>query len=120
MILPLIISLFTSSIPPPPLDFEINFESKRSFVESEKTMPGVHDDFRTPTSSDHKIPATTRCPPAPEKNRPQRSRLKRQISPATRRSLRFDLSVEFESIFLSMAANNFQEPQTKKARRDEI
>ncbi|KAI3447687.1 hypothetical protein Pfo_004352 [Paulownia fortunei] len=100
-------------------DGEKNVEATVSSRESEKPIPEDDDGFRTPTSLDHKIPAITQCPPAPKKTRPQPSKLKRQASPASRRSLQFDASAEFESIFLPMTREYVEEKKSKKARRDD-
>ena len=76
------------------------------------------DGFRTPTSSDHKIPAMRQCPPAPRKPKPSAKRkLERS---AARRSLIFDFSEsEFESAFPSARGSNDQFVlKFKKPRRD--
>lgn len=56
------------------------------------------DEFRTPTSLDHKIPKTTKCPPTPMKTRPTLS-TKRKT--AVSRTLIFD-EVDFETMFIAM------------------
>ncbi|XP_073136016.1 uncharacterized protein [Henckelia pumila] len=80
-----------------------------------------NDGFRTPTSSDHKIPAATQCPPAPRKTRPQQSGVKRKASPSrARRNLQLDAAAdEVESIFRPVVEDSVEEQKTKKARRDE-
>ncbi|KAL2250519.1 UNVERIFIED_CONTAM: Cyclin-dependent protein kinase inhibitor SMR3 [Sesamum indicum] len=91
---------------------------------SEKQIAEEDDDgFKTPTSSDHRIPATTQCPPAPKKPRPQTSKLKRKASPppGARRSLQFEASTEVESIFRQIPdqQDNIEEQKIKKARRED-
>ncbi|KAL0347305.1 UNVERIFIED_CONTAM: Cyclin-dependent protein kinase inhibitor SMR3 [Sesamum calycinum] len=90
--------------------------------ESEKQIAEDDDGFKTPTSSDHRIPATTQCPPAPKKPRPQTSKLKRKASPppGARRSLQFDAATEVESIFRQIPdQDNIEEQKIKKARRED-
>ncbi|XP_073047124.1 uncharacterized protein [Primulina eburnea] len=79
------------------------------------------DGFRTPTSSDHRIPAVTQCPPAPRKTRPQQSGVKRKASPSrARRTLQLDAAAdEVESIFRPVVEDSVEEQKTKKARRDD-
>ncbi|KAG8376890.1 hypothetical protein BUALT_Bualt09G0111100 [Buddleja alternifolia] len=86
----------------------------------EKQIAENDDGFRTPTSSDHKIPAIKQCPQAPKKTKPQP--LKRKASPnGGRRSLRFDASsTEVESIFRPMSSqDNVEEKESKKARKND-
>ncbi|XP_057512663.1 cyclin-dependent protein kinase inhibitor SMR3-like [Actinidia eriantha] len=64
----------------------------------ESNLDEDEDGFRTPTSSDHKIPAAKQCPPAPKKLRPRR-RARRKVSPVIRRRLQIDLSKAVESTF---------------------
>lgn len=95
-----------------------------SYRESEKQISEDDDGFKTPTSSDHRIPAIVQCPPAPTKPRPQPSKLKRKASPlGDCLSLQLDASTEVESIFLPIISNdqdNTHEGQKiKKARRDD-
>ncbi|XP_075516144.1 uncharacterized protein LOC142550976 [Primulina tabacum] len=89
--------------------------------EAVKNVDEEDDGFRTPTSSDHKIPAATQCPPAPRKTRPQQSGVKRKASPSrARRSLQLDAAAEeVESIFRPVVEDNVEEQKTKKARRDD-
>ncbi|WCJ28295.1 hypothetical protein M5689_009996 [Euphorbia peplus] len=58
------------------------------------TEDNNQDGFKTP---DHKIPELKQCPPAPRKPIPKRKRSEGG-NVAARRSLRFDLSEEFESL----------------------
>lgn len=51
--------------------------------------------FKTPTSSDHKIPVVLQCPPAPRKPK-SRPLTKRKVSP---RRVLHDLSNEIEAMF---------------------
>ncbi|KAK4419080.1 hypothetical protein Salat_2320800 [Sesamum alatum] len=91
--------------------------------EAEKQIAEDDDGFKTPTSSDHRIPASTQCPPAPKKPRPQTSKLKRKASPppGARRSHQFDASsTEVESIFRPIPdQDNIEEQKIKKARRED-
>ncbi|KAJ1406885.1 hypothetical protein SESBI_24697 [Sesbania bispinosa] len=57
-----------------------------------------NDGFKTPTSSDHKIPAVLECPGAPKKTKTTRLATKRK-SPSCRRRIVLDLSTELESMF---------------------
>ncbi|KAL0451155.1 UNVERIFIED_CONTAM: hypothetical protein Slati_1671900 [Sesamum latifolium] len=105
-------------------DEETDDKATVSSRESEKQIVEEDDDgFKTPTSSDHRIPATTQCPPAPKKPRPQTSKLKRKASPppGARRSLQFDASTEVESIFRQIPdqQDNLEEQKIKKARRED-
>ncbi|XP_020224661.1 uncharacterized protein LOC109806611 [Cajanus cajan] len=54
-----------------------------------------NEGFKTPTSSDHKIPAILECPGAPKKTKP-RAATKRK---ACRRRIVLDLSKDLESLF---------------------
>ncbi|KAF8042401.1 hypothetical protein BT93_A0894 [Corymbia citriodora subsp. variegata] len=78
-----------------------------------------NDGFRTPTSSDHKIPMMMQCPPAPMKPKPIR---KRKLSSSSlsmlsddrnREVIDLDFSEEVESLFWPILRN-----EIKKARRD--
>ncbi|KAL0375207.1 UNVERIFIED_CONTAM: hypothetical protein Sradi_3436400 [Sesamum radiatum] len=105
-------------------DKETDDKATVSSRESEKQIAEEDDDgFKTPTTSDHRIPATTQCPPAPKKPRPQTSKLKRKASPppGARRSLQFDASTEVESIFRQIPdqQDNLEEQKIKKARRED-
>ncbi|XP_052173762.1 cyclin-dependent protein kinase inhibitor SMR3-like [Diospyros lotus] len=75
-----------------------------------------NEGFRTPTSSKHKIPVLSRCPPAPKKLRPSPS-AKRKASPPLRRSLEPDLSKDVESVFRPHIAEDSGR-KMKRARRD--
>ncbi|KAK7272073.1 hypothetical protein RJT34_28455 [Clitoria ternatea] len=64
-------------------------------------IPSTHDDdseegFKTPTSSDHKIPAILECPGAPKKTK-SRPATKRKAS--CRRRIALDFSMELEPLF---------------------
>lgn len=81
-----------------------------------KQIVTAEDGFRTPTSSEHRIPAITECPPAPRKPHP--SRWKRSRSP--HRCLEFDTSEEVESLFRPEASGDEgggDEPESKRARK---
>ncbi|KAH6802560.1 hypothetical protein C2S51_034006 [Perilla frutescens var. frutescens] len=81
------------------------------------------DGFKTPTSSDHRIPAITQCPPAPKKFRPPPSKLKRKAAspPASSRSIELDSSAEVESIFCPIVKDqdDTQQHKIKKPRTDD-
>ncbi|KAL3753798.1 hypothetical protein ACJRO7_001094 [Eucalyptus globulus] len=76
-----------------------------------------NDGFRTPTSSDHKIPVMTQCPPAPMKPKPTKKR--KLSSPSMlsddrhREVIDLDLSEEVESLLQPTHRN-----EVKKGRRD--
>ncbi|CAA2974248.1 cyclin-dependent protein kinase inhibitor SMR3-like [Olea europaea var. sylvestris] len=71
------------------------------------------DGFKTPTSSDNKIPVMTQCPPAPKKIRPEPSMKRKASSPP--RSLQFDVpAAEVDSIFSPIS----KDQKFKKPRRD--
>ncbi|XP_030529062.1 cyclin-dependent protein kinase inhibitor SMR3-like [Rhodamnia argentea] len=78
-----------------------------------------NDGFRTPTSSDHKIPAMTRCPPAPMKPKPTRKRKFSSSSSSTfsddrcKERIDLDSSEQVESLFRPILRD-----EIKKARRD--
>ncbi|KAL1549506.1 hypothetical protein AAHA92_17604 [Salvia divinorum] len=71
--------------------------------------------FKTPTSSDHRIPPIKQCPPAPMKPRPPPLRLKRKAPSSSQ-------PPEIESIFRSIAndQDDAQQHKIKQARTDEI
>ncbi|XP_022865257.1 cyclin-dependent protein kinase inhibitor SMR3-like [Olea europaea var. sylvestris] len=72
--------------------------------------------FKTPTSSDHKIPVVKQCPPAPRKTR---SSTKRKLSPSRiRRRLQLDVSAEIESMFPPRPRDD-NEHKIKKARSND-
>ncbi|XP_057778915.1 cyclin-dependent protein kinase inhibitor SMR10 [Salvia miltiorrhiza] len=87
-------------------------ESDKATV-SERGSDAVDDGFKTPTSSDHRIPAITQCPPAPMKPRPPPPRLKRKASSPP--------PAEIESIFRSIAndQDDAHHHKFKKARTDD-
>ncbi|XP_047957379.1 cyclin-dependent protein kinase inhibitor SMR3-like [Salvia hispanica] len=94
----------------------VNLEIEKKEDESGEAAATVsHDDdedgFKTPTSSDHRIPPITECPPAPTKPRPPPLRLKRKSSQPA----------EIESIFRSIATDqdDTQHRKIKKARTDD-
>lgn len=91
--------------------------------ESEQRIVAEDDDgFKTPTSSDHRIPPITDCPPAPRKTRPQSSKRKASPPPpGARRCLQFESSAEVESIFRPIPDQDCSEdqPKAKKARRED-
>ncbi|KAF5751464.1 hypothetical protein HS088_TW02G00478 [Tripterygium wilfordii] len=69
-----------------------------------------NDGFRTPTSSDHKIPVVLQCPPAPRKPRSLPSKRKSSCQ----RVLVLDLSKEIESLFPPNLVGN----KIKKVRQE--
>lgn len=84
-----------------------------SHRESESDAVDDEDDgFLTPTSSDHRIPQITRCPPAPMKPRPPPPRLKRKASSPPQGS------AEIESIFSTIVSDQ-DDHKMKKARTDD-
>ncbi|KAL9153171.1 hypothetical protein ABFS82_10G032500 [Erythranthe guttata] len=98
-------------------------KARVSLRESEKEIDAVAEDddgFKTPTSSDHRIPAITECPPAPRKTRPQSSKSKRKAEspPGARRRLQLDMSPEIESIFRTNEDDS-GDREIKKARKDD-
>ncbi|XP_073044440.1 uncharacterized protein [Primulina eburnea] len=92
-------------------------EANNAENEPENSVPGDDDDgFKTPTSSVHKIPAITQCPPPPRKSRTHPSKSKRKASTdGACRNLRFDELVEVESIFLP--ARDKDELGSKRSRK---
>ncbi|GER28607.1 cyclin-dependent protein kinase inhibitor SMR3 [Striga asiatica] len=97
-------------------------ERKEAEGKTGKEIISVEDEedgFRTPTSSEHRIPAPTVCPPAPRKPCPKR---RRSRSPAARRCVEFDASEEVESVLQSEDGRNQEdgggdEPENKRARK---
>ncbi|KAA8516435.1 hypothetical protein F0562_016728 [Nyssa sinensis] len=99
---------------------EVNPESSKELktpLLSEIEVADDDDGFRTPTSSDHKIPIITQCPPAPNKLRPQPSR-KRKLSQKLSRNIQLDLSKEVESMF-PPTLQDYIGSKIKKARRND-
>ncbi|XP_047983093.1 uncharacterized protein LOC125223840 [Salvia hispanica] len=101
-----------------------NLESKADQIEekedeSEVTVSHRESDadegggFKTPTSSDHKIPPITECPPAPMKPRPPPPRLKRKASSPQ--------PAEIESVFRSIGndQDDAHRHKVKKARNED-
>ncbi|KAK7825632.1 cyclin-dependent protein kinase inhibitor SMR3 [Quercus suber] len=77
---------------------KISVSSLEVKVPSLGELRDVEDDddgFRTPTSLDHKIPESLRCPPAPRKPKPIPSTKRK----AGRRRIMLDLSNEIDSLF---------------------
>ncbi|KAG6427370.1 hypothetical protein SASPL_111613 [Salvia splendens] len=87
----------------------VNLEIEKKEDERDEAAATVsHDDgFKTPTSSDHRIPPITRCPPPPVKPRPPPMRVKRKISQPA----------EIESIFRSIAADQDDTAQHRKIKK---
>lgn len=95
-------------------------EIKKEEEEANKATPSrreiIDDDddddgFKTPTSSAHRIPAITECPPPPVKPRPPPSKLKRKASPP-----------EVDSLFPPIESDqgdNSQQHKIKKARTED-
>lgn len=81
------------------------------------------DGFKTPTSSEHRIPAILECPGAPKKTRitTRSPKSKKRKSPACRRRLVFDLAArELESLFPTtpfMVDDVAGDKKNKKAKR---
>ncbi|KAL1546345.1 hypothetical protein AAHA92_22953 [Salvia divinorum] len=89
---------------------------------SEKSVPDEEEEegFTTPTSLNHKIPASAQCPPPPGKSRTRYPTLKRRALPELSRRLLFFTAAEVESFFLSpMSGANVEEKKSKKARTTE-
>lgn len=87
-----------------------------------ESISAVHDDddndgYKTPISSDHKIPVLPQCPPAPR--RPKPISLSRTLSPrasGVRRGFRVYIADEIvDSIFCS----DLLHQKSKKARKDD-
>lgn len=95
----------------------------RSSARSESSISADDDGFRTPTSSDHKIPVVEQCPPAPRRPRPiSLSRTPSRVS-GVRRGFRV-VCVSDEivgSIFSSGfdSVSDLLHQKTKKARKDD-
>ncbi|KAH7550039.1 hypothetical protein JRO89_XS13G0124500 [Xanthoceras sorbifolium] len=58
-----------------------------------------NDGFKTPTSSDHKMPPVLQCPPAPRKPKSRPLITKRKLPAAAQRRVLHDLSNEIEALF---------------------
>ncbi|GAB2235653.1 hypothetical protein Drorol1_Dr00026085 [Drosera rotundifolia] len=70
-----------------------------------------NDGFRTPTSSDHKIPEIRSCPPAPRKTMLHRRpafRTRRKIMSWSTRRVLLDVSKEVDSLFPDIIRANFE------------
>ncbi|XVF08084.1 hypothetical protein REPUB_Repub06bG0195600 [Reevesia pubescens] len=79
-------------------------ESEKKIISLGEFKATDDDGFKTPTSSDQKIPVMKQCPPAPRKPKPTSSNKRKASSPSssshTRRNLlQLDLSQEVESLF---------------------
>nr|POE54100.1 cyclin-dependent protein kinase inhibitor smr3 [Quercus suber] len=74
---------------------ELNFLVKVPSLGELRDVEDDDDGFRTPTSLDHKIPESLRCPPAPRKPKPIPSTKRK----AGRRRIMLDLSNEIDSLF---------------------
>ncbi|KAG6434082.1 hypothetical protein SASPL_105703 [Salvia splendens] len=98
-----------------------NLESKSDQIESDEAIVSHRESdadeggggFETPTSSDHKIPPITECPPAPMKPRPPPPRLKRKASSPQ--------PAEIESVFRSIGndQDDAHSHKMKKARNED-
>ncbi|KAG6437421.1 hypothetical protein SASPL_102337 [Salvia splendens] len=88
-------------------------ESNEATVSHRESDADESGGFKTPTSSDHKIPPITECPPAPIKPRPPPPRLKRKPSSPQ--------PAEIESVFRSIAndQDDAHHHKMKKARNDD-
>ncbi|XP_022865278.1 cyclin-dependent protein kinase inhibitor SMR10-like [Olea europaea var. sylvestris] len=90
-------------------------ESKKPCL-AQSEVEEYDEGFKTPTSSDHKIPVVKQCPPAPRKTR---SSTKRKLSPSRiRRRLQLDVSAEIESMFPPRPRDD-NEHKIKKARSND-
>lgn len=78
----------------PDLKLKIPFYDMEGEKEDE-----ADEGFKTPTSSDHKIPVILQCPPAPRKPKPIPSRRKRKANCPPR--ILLDLSKQIDSLFPS-------------------
>ena len=87
---------------------EIRIPSRKD-VEVEGDDNPNDDGFKTPTSSDHRIPVILQCPPAPRKPKPVPSKKRK----ACRSRIVLDLSIEIESLFptpilVDLGSNNIK------------
>lgn len=57
-----------------------------------------NEGFRTPTSSDHRIPAVLECPGAPRKKKTEAAATKRKAAPSCRRRVEFDAFEDLGSL----------------------
>ncbi|CAA2980133.1 Hypothetical predicted protein [Olea europaea subsp. europaea] len=90
-------------------------ESKKPCL-AQSEVEEYDEGFKTPTSSDHKIPVVKQCPAAPRKTR---SSTKRKSSPSRiRRRLQLDVSAEIESRFPPRPRDD-NEHKIKKARSND-
>lgn len=89
-------------------------------AESISAFEDEEDGFRTPTSSDYKIPEVEQCPPAPRRPKPiSLSRTSPRVS-GVRRGFRVYISDDIvESIFSSSFASDLLHQKNKKARKDD-
>ncbi|XP_058100119.1 uncharacterized protein LOC131244634 [Magnolia sinica] len=72
-----------------------------------------NDGYQTPTSSEHKIPAIRRCPPAPRK--PRSMPLKKRKADFDSCHIRIDISEDIESFFRPIIVDSGL--KIKKARK---
>ncbi|XP_061354195.1 cyclin-dependent protein kinase inhibitor SMR10-like [Gastrolobium bilobum] len=79
-------------LPEEPLGLKLKIPS---YKEVEREKEDSNDGFKTPTTSEHKIPAILPCPPAPRKPKTLPSTKRK----AYRRRIVLDLSQEIESLF---------------------
>lgn len=88
-------------------------EETNKATASHREIEDDDDGFKTPTSSAHRIPSITECPPPPVKPRPPPpSKLKRKASPPQ------NTSAEVESIFRPIE-DDLQQHKIKKSRTDD-
>lgn len=76
---------------------EINLPSSGEFNSHYYKKNNNEDGFKTPTSSDHKIPAMLKCPPAPRK--PKSLPSPKRKDAFRRQKMLLDLTKEIESLF---------------------
>ncbi|KAL8467357.1 hypothetical protein ACS0TY_036179 [Phlomoides rotata] len=75
------------------------------------------DGYRTPTSSKHRIPAITECPPAPKRTRAHDLKLERKLSLAIRRRLQYEATTEV--IFCRVVRDKVVEKTKKTPTTDD-
>ncbi|XP_022143885.1 cyclin-dependent protein kinase inhibitor SMR2-like [Momordica charantia] len=101
------------------IDFLFALNTNQQQARRDDSISADDDGFRTPTSSDHKIPVIKQCPPAPRRPKPISCRSRRsspRLASGVRRGFRVYISDEIvESIFSS----SFAHQKMKKARRDD-
>ncbi|XP_038877666.1 cyclin-dependent protein kinase inhibitor SMR3-like [Benincasa hispida] len=103
------------------IDFIFSLNNEPDRLAPAESISAVDDDddgFRTPVSSDHKIPVVRHCPPAPKRPKPiSLSRTSSMRASGVRRGFRVYISDEIvDSIFCS---DLLHQKSKKKARKDD-